>query len=118
MHSDKQLFEMLTYLKGLKVLGQTNLPEALARLDSHASTPYILKFQKGRGRHHKDGVRIGVGVLEKTIIVCLPGPHDEVRLTWPVLKEGIKMRWDKEVLAEALANALRRKFIGRSRGHQ
>jgi len=33
MHSDRQLFEMLTYLKGLKALGQTNLPEGLARLD-------------------------------------------------------------------------------------
>jgi len=33
LHSDKQLFEMLTYLKGLKASGQTNLPEGLARLD-------------------------------------------------------------------------------------
>jgi len=33
LHSDKQLFEMLVFLKGLKASGQTNLPEALARLD-------------------------------------------------------------------------------------
>ena len=33
LHSDKQLFEMLTYLRGLKASGHTNLPEALARLD-------------------------------------------------------------------------------------
>ena len=33
LHSGKQLFEMLTYLKGLKASGQTNLPEALARMD-------------------------------------------------------------------------------------
>ena len=111
-------YGLLITTGGIGAEGKDQTLEALAQMDPQASTPYILKFQKGRGRHHKDGVRIGVGVLEKTIIVCLPGPHDEVRLTWPVLKEGIKMRWDKEVLAEALANALRRKFIGRSAGNR
>ncbi|MBI5778216.1 MAG: DUF58 domain-containing protein [Planctomycetes bacterium] len=33
MHSDKQLFEMLTYLKELKASGQTSLSDALGRLD-------------------------------------------------------------------------------------
>ncbi|MEW6671679.1 MAG: molybdopterin-binding protein [Thermodesulfobacteriota bacterium] len=91
--------------------------EALARVDRHAVMPYILKFQIGQGRHHKNGVRIGVGVLEQSLIVCLPGPHDEVRLAWPVLKEGIKNNTDKNMLAMNLAGALRNKFIARSAEH-
>ena len=88
--------------------------EALARLDRHAAMPYIMKFQKGQGRHHKDGVRIGVGISEQSVIICLPGPHDEVRLAWPVLKEGIKMNLDKNILAMNLARALRNKFVALS----
>ena len=91
--------------------------EALARVDGQAELPYILRFQKGQGRHDKEGVRIGVGVLKQTLIVCLPGPHDEVRLAWPVLKEGIKANLDKKVLAKNLAEVLRNKFIARSAGH-
>lgn len=37
LHSDKQLFEMLKYLKGLKPSGSTGLPEALGRLDRAAA---------------------------------------------------------------------------------
>jgi molybdenum cofactor synthesis domain-containing protein len=91
--------------------------EALSRVDTQAELPYILRFQKGQGRHDKEGVRIGVGVLNQTLIVCLPGPHEEVRLVWPVLKEGIKANLDKKVLAKNLAEVLRNKFIARSAGH-
>lgn len=90
--------------------------EALSRVDRQAAMPYILKFEKGRGRHHKEGVRIGVGVLEHTLIVCLPGPHDEVRLAWTALKERVKTDLDKKILAEDLAKVLRNKFIARA-GH-
>ncbi len=99
---------------GIGAEGKDQTLEALERVDPHASMPYILKFQKGEGRHLKDGVRIGVGQLEQTLIVCLPGPHDEVRLAWPVLIEGMKEDWDKEILAEGLARTLRRKFLARS----
>lgn len=92
--------------------------EALAQVDPQAEMPYILKFQKGQGRHNKEGVRIGVGILEQTLIVCLPGPHDEVCLSWPVLKQGLRCCWDKEVLAMKLADALRHKFIERTTVHQ
>lgn len=87
--------------------------EALVLVEPQAEMPYILKFQKGQGRHHKEGVRIGVGILAQTLIVCLPGPHDEVRLAWPVLKEGMKANWDKKALAMNLAKALRKKFMAR-----
>ncbi len=88
--------------------------EALKRVDPEASTPYLLKFRQGHGRHQKDGVRIGVGYYEPTLIVCLPGPNDEVRLAWPVLRKGIREGWGKELLAEAVADALRRKFLKKS----
>lgn len=110
-------YGLLITTGGIGAEGKDQTLEALSRVDSHASMPYILKFQKGQGRHHKDGVRIGAGVLQQTKIVCLPGPHDEVRLAWPILKEGMGMNWDKEVLAEGLANALRKKFLDRSSKH-
>ena len=107
-------YGLLITTGGIGAEGKDQTLEALTRVDSQASMPYILKFQKGQGRHHKDGVRIGVGILEQTKIVCLPGPHDEVRLAWPILKEGMRTDWDKDVLAEGLANALRKKFLSRS----
>jgi len=52
MHSDKQLFEMLTYLKGLKASGRTNLAEALARLvlgrsEARDPAPIAAQFRGG-----------------------------------------------------------------------
>lgn len=103
---------------GIGAEGKDQTLEALASVDSRATMPYILKFQKGEGRHHRDGVRIGVGTLEPTLIICLPGPHDEVRLTWPVLRKGMNEGWDRETLAGALADVLRKKFLKRSAGSQ
>lgn len=111
-------YGLLITTGGIGAEGKDQTLEALECVDPHANMPYILKFQKGQGRHHKDGVRIGVGILEQTLIVCLPGPHDEVRLACPVLIEGMRANWDKEVLAGRLANALRKKFLARSGGHQ
>lgn len=102
---------------GVGAEGKDQTLEALALVDSHASMPYILKFHKGQGRHKKSGVQIGVGVLGGTRIICLPGPHDEVKLAWPVLREGLKANWGKEILAEALANTLRKKFLSQSKSN-
>jgi molybdenum cofactor synthesis domain-containing protein len=102
---------------GIGAEGKDQTLEALEKIDPHACTPYILRFRAGQGRHHKDGVRIGVGRLVQTLIVCLPGPHDEVRLAWPILKEGLDANWTREVLAEALAETLREKFLARSEHH-
>ncbi|MCF8128511.1 MAG: hypothetical protein K9N10_08350, partial [Deltaproteobacteria bacterium] len=103
---------------GIGAEGKDKTLEALGRVDPQAMMPYILKFKKGEGRHHRDGVRIGVGVLEPTLIVCLPGPHDEVQLSWPVLRKGLNKDWDKETLAGALADVLRGKFLKRNAGHE
>ena len=54
--------------------------EALQGVDAEASVPYICRFEKGRGRHAKDGVRIGVGRAGTALLVSLPGPNDEVEL--------------------------------------
>ncbi len=84
--------------------------EALVRVDPQACLQPILKFRRGQGRHAKDEVRIGAGAPAGSRVICLPGPHDEVRLSWPVLKEGLGQGWSKEILAERLAAALRSKF--------
>jgi molybdenum cofactor synthesis domain-containing protein len=100
---------------GVGAEGKDQTLEALSMVDPEAKLPYILKFHKGHGRHKKEGVRIGVGGIDMTLIVCLPGPHDELQLTWPVLREGLKNDWSKEKLAETLAKRLREKFTSLDR---
>ncbi len=99
---------------GIGAEGKDQTLEALTSLDPQAATPYVLKFQKGHGRHEKDGVRLGVGHWEQTMIVCLPGPHDEVELLWPILERELDADSGKRALADALASALREKFLSRS----
>ena len=99
---------------GIGAEGKDKTLEALTAVDPHPSLPHILRFQRGQGRHAKDAVRIGVGLLGHTRIVCLPGPHDEVMLAWPVLLKGINADQNEAALAEAIASALRRKFLARS----
>lgn len=96
---------------GVGAEGKDQTLEALSRIDPKAIMPYVLVFRKGSGRHQKDGVRIGVGSLEKTRFVCLPGPHDEVKLAWGVLKDGLESKWENGMLAKALADTLRQKFL-------
>ena len=81
--------------------------EALNLLDPDAATPYIAKFEQGRGRHAKDGIRVGVGEHDGALIVVLPGPNDEVRASLPFVIEGLKQRMDKHSMAEKLARNLR-----------
>jgi len=84
--------------------------EAIQSLDASAATPYLVYFDKGVGRHHKDGVRIAVGEHNGCLLVALPGPHDEVRLAAPILVRGYKQGWSKQDLANELAEILRAKF--------
>jgi molybdenum cofactor synthesis domain-containing protein len=110
-HAAENAYGLVVTTGGVGAEGKDQTLEALTRLDPRATTPYVLKFRKGHGRHRKDGVRLGVGQCGQTLIVCLPGPHDEVRLLWPVLKEGLQDRREHVILANALANALREKFL-------
>ena len=81
--------------------------EALERLDPDAATPYICTFEQGRGRHVKEGIRIGVAEFLGATIVALPGPNDEVRASLPIVIDCLKQKSDKHVMAERLARHLR-----------
>ncbi len=102
---------------GVGAEGKDRTVEALLKVAPEASTPYVLKFHRDHKRHQKDGVRLGVGRLGESLIVCLPGPHDEVRLLWPVLARGLREQWPAGELASGLAVALRQKFLARSNHH-
>jgi len=78
--------------------------EALLELDPKACTPYIIHYEKGTGRHEKDGVKIGVAYLHPSFIIALPGPHPEVKAGIEVIIEGFERRLTKEELAEYLSN--------------
>lgn len=81
--------------------------EAVLALDPEAATPYICKFEKGAGRHAKDGVRIGVGKASDTLIIALPGPNDEVKRSLDILVKGLEAKMNKHDLAEQIASHLR-----------
>lgn len=85
--------------------------EAMIRLDKDMATPYIAKYRKGTGRHEKDGVRIGVGRIGPTLLVALPGPNDEVRMSVETLISGLKKGYDKQKLAEEIARTLKGKYF-------
>jgi len=80
--------------------------EALLSIDADAATPYICKFEPGSGRHAKDGIRIGVAELEGALIVCLPGPNDEVRIGMESLVRGLNCKLRKQELAAEIAYGL------------
>ena len=82
--------------------------EALLLLDPDAATPYICRFEKGTGRHVKEGVRIAVGEFGGALIVALPGPNDEVKLSLDVLCACLDGVLDIRSIAGSLAEALRK----------
>lgn len=91
--------------------------EGICAIDREAATPYIVKYQKGTGRHVKDGVRIGVGTEGLSMMISLPGPHDEVELAAPVLLTGLREQWSKETLANRLADVLAEKWKRKNAHH-
>jgi molybdenum cofactor synthesis domain-containing protein len=91
--------------------------EAVLKLDPSAATPYLCRFEKGHGRHVKDGVRIAVGVLGDTRIVSLPGPNDEVRMSMDPLVAGLARNAAKAEFAESLAVPLRDKLRDKTGQH-
>lgn len=77
--------------------------EAILKLDPSASTPYIIRYEEGKGRHKKDGVRIGVSYIHPSFIIALPGPHEEVKIGIEIIIDGLKRGFDKEKLAFTLS---------------
>jgi len=85
--------------------------EALTCVDREAATPWIVKFQKGTGRHVKEGVRIAVGQSGLTTYISLPGPHDEVVAAGAALRQYCNTgKIEKELLANEIAQILRDKL--------
>ena len=91
--------------------------EALLRVDKEAAVDYIVKFEKGTGRHVKDGVRIGVGQVGISKIVTLPGPNDEVRLAAPVLIECLNRNSDKMIISRKLSEVIAKKLMNKKHMH-
>jgi len=81
--------------------------EGLLRVDPSAATAWLVKYEKGQGRHEKEGVRIAVGQLGPTLMITLPGPHDEVRTAMPIICRHLEKGPDKFSLAEEIATAIR-----------
>ena len=84
--------------------------ESILAIDPEAAVPYIVRFRQGTGRHVKDGVRIAAGQSGLSLLISLPGPHDEVELTMPVLLKLLEENADKETIASALAGVLAAKW--------
>ncbi|ABB15031.1 molybdopterin-binding protein [Carboxydothermus hydrogenoformans] len=84
--------------------------EGVLLVDPQAATPYIVKYQQGTGRHEKNGVRIAVGMVGNSLIVSLPGPHDEVKLALDVLIRALDEGKSKEEIAQEIAGVLRAKL--------
>lgn len=103
-------FGLIVTTGGVGAEDKDHSVEGICALDRNAATPYIVKFQQGTGRHVKDGVRIGVGREGPSLMVALPGPHDEVECAAPVLLEGLAAGWPKEILADRLAAVLADKW--------
>ncbi len=113
----EEAYGLVVTTGGVGAEGKDQTVEAVCSLDPDAATPPVLMFHKGQGRHHKSSVRIGVGRRHDLLMVCLPGPHDEVEMLWPILSNGLSARWDKKTLADALASRLRDKFLSHRNHH-
>lgn len=104
---DNEGFSLVITTGGVGAEDKDKTVEAVLLLDPKAATPYITRYRKGTGRHHKDGVRIAVGEAPGALIVALPGPNDEVQLSLDILVTGLKSNAGKGVLAESIAGELR-----------
>lgn len=110
-------FGLIVTTGGVGAEDKDHSVEGICAIDHEAAMPYIVKYQKGTGRHVKDGVRIGVGTEGLSMMVSLPGPHDEVELAAPVLLAGLREQWSKETLANRLADVLAEKWKRKNAHH-
>jgi molybdenum cofactor synthesis domain-containing protein len=99
-------FGLIITTGGVGAESKDRMIEALLELDPKASTPYIIRYEKGTGRHEKDGVKIGVAYVKPSFIIALPGPHEEVKIGIEVILEGLKKGLSKEELALSLSKKL------------
>lgn len=81
--------------------------EAVEALDPDLAIAILAQYKKGHGRHVKDAVRVCVGQLGWSTIICLPGPTHEVQLALPVISEQLKAGTTAARLVEAVAEPIR-----------
>jgi len=108
-------FGLIVTTGGVGAENKDHSIEAVLRLDPGAHTPWILKFTPDMRRHHKEGVRIAVGRVGICRIVSLPGPHAEVREGCRALLAGLRRNLDDASLAEAVASAIRERWLNHMR---
>lgn len=92
--------------------------ESVLNVAPDAAAPYVVRYEKGHGRHVKDGVRISVGRVGLSTLVTLPGPHDEVEITAPVLVQMLREKQSCEEIAKKLADILGQKWRDQRRHHE
>lgn len=109
-------FGLIITTGGVGAEDKDHTVEAVLSLDSQATTPYLTRYEIGKGRHVKDGVRIAVGEHNGSLIVALPGPNDEVVVCLAVLAPALSQGIDKSRLAEAIARRLRERLHERDAG--
>lgn len=81
--------------------------EALQRCDPDLATGVLATYSVGHGRHVKPHVRVGVGRVEWTRLIALPGPTREVQAALPVVVDGLQSGWASRRFADDLAAVLR-----------
>jgi molybdenum cofactor synthesis domain-containing protein len=81
--------------------------EALQRCDPALATGVLATYAVGHGRHVKPHVRIGVGQVQWTRLIALPGPTREVQAALPVVVQGLSENWDSARFAGQLTTVLR-----------
>ena len=101
-------FGLVVVTGGVGAEDKDHTVEGLLQVDRQAAVAWLVKYERGQGRHVKDGVRIAVGQVGPTTLATLPGPNDEVRVALPILlRLWSQGPVDKHVLVEEIAAGLR-----------
>jgi molybdenum cofactor synthesis domain-containing protein len=87
--------------------------EGIEKITSNVKTEYIVKYNRGEGRHVKDGVRIAVGKCGESRIVALPGPTNEVKECIDIVIDGVKRGLKEDELAKKISNKLKLLYLTR-----
>ncbi|NLN98396.1 MAG: competence/damage-inducible protein A [Eubacteriaceae bacterium] len=110
-------FGMIITTGGVGAEDKDKTIEGFLRVAPNTKTSYIVKFQKGTGRHVKDGVKVAVGQVGPTKFVALPGPNDEVQIGMQILLECIDANCDNQETANKIANAIGEKMLDQWEKH-
>lgn len=92
--------------------------EALQRCDPELATAVLATYAVGHGRHVKPHVQVGVGRVQWTQLIALPGPTREVQAALPVVVRGVQQGWGTKRLADEIAEVLRDCLRHHERGAQ